>query len=248
MLNRKFQKWPIALLPLLFIFGYSSAQAQSGLIREYYACNYLEGKDIDDLMAARDYMLERIGDEYEGATFLWTPIKTNNDFDFLWFNQFENLNQWGTGLQSLWNTPRYLDVLGRFEAMSNCVSGMVNHVSTFEGGSFQVQGGPAVVVSYACTLKDGADLAGVNQALQHFKQVVGQMGTHSNFNAFMQTPFVSSSGRDVFYFGVYPDLEAYAAGTTALQNSSDYAEVTAHFARLQRCDISLWEGRPIVQP
>ena len=249
MLFRKIPKWLIVLLPLLFLFGHSNAQSQSGMIREYYACNYLEGKDINDLMAARDYMVEQIGGNYEGTTFLWTPIKANNDFDFLWFNQYTNLSQWGSEIQALWNTPVYLDVIQRFESMSNCVTGMVTHVPIFEGGAFQVANNSgAIVESFACTLKDGGDLAGVNSAVEHWRQVVTGLGAHSNYNAFMQIPFVSSAGRDVFYFGVYPDFEAYAAGTTTLQNSSDHTDVLALFARQHRCDSSLWEGRPIVQP
>ena len=77
---------------------------------------------------------------------------------------------------------------------------------------------------------------------------MGQLGTHSNFNAFMQIPLVSQSGRQVFFFGVYPSFTEYARGTSILNASSEYAAVLAHFGNELLCDTSLWEGRPIIQP
>ena len=246
----KFSLLFILSLPLVSLSGAAQAQTgQAGMVREYFACNYLPGKDMDDLMAARDFMVEQLGDDLATTSFLWTPIMTDNQFDFLWFNQYDRVTDWGSGLQSLWGTARYEHIMQRFESMSDCVTGLVTHTPMFAGGSFQVTGSAAVVISFACNLKPGAQMSGVNDAVQHYTRVMsGMRSTHGNFNSFMQVPLVSSAGRDVFFFGVYPDLEAYAAGTAALQNSSEYAAVQAHFGQLQRCDTSLWEGRPIVQP
>lgn len=236
----------------LFVFGLlfsSMTLAQGTMIREFFACNYLEGKDLDDLMAARDYAVERMGDDWNATTFLWTPVMTDNELDFLWFNQYDSMEDWGNDMQGLWNTPRYNDIIGRFNSMSSCVSGIVTHNPMYQGGSFQpASDGNPVVVSFACSLRDGGTMQEVNSAVQHYQRVMNQLGTHSNFNSFMQTPVISSSGRDVYFFGVYPSFQAYARGTATLTNSTDYASVSAHFQSQLQCATSLWEGRVIVQP
>lgn len=244
---RKFLSMVLAMSGLLFSVQLS-AQTQTGLIREYYVCNYLAGKDLGSLMAARDAAVEVMGEQIEATSFLWTPIKTNGESDFVWFNQWENLNAWGNWNQNYYRDRTYNELMENFTDMSKCGSGIMHHVPIWQGGEFQVTTGPATVVAYTCNFLPGGTMAEVNAAAGHLSQVLMSLGNHQNFNVFMHVPLVNNTGRDVFIFGVYPSISEYAQGVSILQNSSEYAAVVAHFQSQVRCDTSLWDGQMVIQP
>ena len=70
-----------------------AAAADAPMVRDVFACTFNDGKDMGDLMAARDFYLkqmEKAGQE-PAMAFVWTPIKANVAVDFFWANNNENL-------------------------------------------------------------------------------------------------------------------------------------------------------------
>jgi hypothetical protein len=239
-----------AILALIVALGmsFSVQAAETGLVREYYACNYFEGKDIDDLMSATEYLVEQIDalGINSGNTYLWTPYKTNNDFDFIWFNEYENLNVYGRQADIYDSSDRGAAAQARFDDIVLCTTGLVSHTQFWDGGSLQVTNPPALVDSAACNLKPGKTMAEVGQAVDHYVRVLEESGDFGAYTAFMQTPIISSAGRDVFFFGVYNDVSDFAAGGTIMQTTEDGNAVGAHFLDLLSCDTSLWNAQIII--
>ena len=238
----------LAVLVTVMLLNVSTQAAETGEIREFFACNYLEGKDIDDLMSARDFLVEQfdeLGVDY-GNTILWTPYKTNNELDFLWFNNYANLNQYGSQSEIFDDSLQGQHALQRFNNIVLCTSGLVTQEQIYDGGSPPVTSPSAMVFSAACTLRPGKTMADVTPAVNHYVQVLDDLGTHSAYVAYMQTPIISSAGRDVYFYGVYDSIAAYAARNTELLTSEGGVAVGAHFNEVLACETALWNGEIII--
>ena len=99
------KKFVYLLMSATLFWACCASAAETGPVREFYACNYQEGKGFDDLMSVRDLLVEEIAkigsaDLSNTVTFLWTPYKTATDWDFLWFNLHENMNAMGRALDA----------------------------------------------------------------------------------------------------------------------------------------------------
>ncbi len=224
------------------------AQAQgSGMVREVFACNFLEGSDMDDLTAATDYMLEHLemGGLPTVTTFVWTPLKSNNEYDFLWFNQFESLQQFGTLFDQYMNDPHGQMIEARFNTIVECSSGLVSHTQIYDGGSLTVNP-PAFIAASACRLKAGHSLDEVAAVVGRFTDLIADLGSHSASTGFMQIPLVSSAGMDVYFYAVFDDAAAWGAADGAVQAAPQAAAIGADFNNLVRCNTSLWQGQNIV--
>ncbi len=244
-------KKSVALLCLLvpLIFASTTAQGQgTGMVREVYACNYFEGKDRSDLMAARDYMIEHseMGDLALVPTFLWEPLKTDNELDFLWFNEFESIEQFGQEFDEYLASPHGQMIQARFDEIVDCGTGLVTHTQIHDGGNLTVNP-PAFVSSAACRLRGNHSLEEVTAAVGRFTDLIDDIGSHSESTVFMQIPLVSSTGMDVYFFAVFDDASAWAAADAAVAGSSRGAVIGAEFQSLMRCNTSLWTADIIVQ-
>ena len=230
---------------LLSSFG---AQAQ-GMVREFYACNFINGADMDDLMEARDYMLQHLemGGIDPVTTFLWTPLKTNNQLDFLWFNQYDSLDEFGVGHDEFLANSHGQMVQARFDGIVECVTGLVTHQEIYTGGEFAPAGQSAIVNSSACQLKEGKSVAEVVEVVGRFTDMIDNLGSHDKSNGFMQTPVVSSSGMDIYFFTVFANLADWSAAESEMRRGPQSQAIGEAFNDLVRCNTSLWQARPIVQ-
>ena len=76
------------------VFAIATSWSAQADVREVFICNYLDGKDMGDMMSARDYYLKqakKAGIDIPNS-FVWTPYKTSSSTsDLLWFSNYENL-------------------------------------------------------------------------------------------------------------------------------------------------------------
>ena len=230
---------------LLCSFG---AQAQ-GMVREFFACNFTNDANMDDLMEARDYMLEHLemGGIDPATAFLWTPLKTNNEVDFLWFNQYESLNAFGAEQDDYLTNVHGQMVQNRFDGINECVSGIVTHQPLYTGGEFNPGDQSVIVNSSACQLKEGKSMAQVTDVIGSFTDMIEDLGSHDKSNGFMQTPLISSSGMDVYFFTVFGNLADWSAAESAMGAAPQAQAIGAAFNDLVSCNTSLWQAQVIVQ-
>ena len=55
------KKFAFAMISGLVLLSCGTNAAETGLVREFYACNFKEGKGMADLEGARDVLLEQVG-------------------------------------------------------------------------------------------------------------------------------------------------------------------------------------------
>jgi hypothetical protein len=248
--------WPRFLIFLLVVGCGSQVQvassAETGTVRQTFACQFVNGAGMDELLAARDNMVDKIP-SIEGVNavpaFVWTPFKGNFDYDVLWFDQFENLNHWGAD-QDAWNaSPIAAQVDAVFNEVIDCSSGISVRQVAYEGGEpLEANDPPALISSSACTLNEGKNINDVHAALQVVKTTLDGLGTHKTFVAYMNTPITNSSAIDMYFYGVHPDVSTYTARSTAIQTSDAGQAMAAAFAEVLSCRNSLWYGQPVVTP
>ena len=85
---------------ITMFLSFAANAADTGPVREFYACNFQDGKGMDDLMAIRDVIAQEIENSNDAdlsnqISILWTPVKTNGQIDFLWFDMHASLNAMG---------------------------------------------------------------------------------------------------------------------------------------------------------
>ena len=246
-------KFVCLVLSASLFWAFGASAAETGPVREYYACNFKDGKGVDDLLAARDRLVEEIAkigsaDLSNQVSFLWTPIKGSTGYDFIWFDMAENMNAMGRAFDAFGNSgaPAVMDPI--FQSLSECSStGIVTHDQIFEATEDFGGEGPIVVESFACNFHPGKGVADARAAVETWQKAVEGLGIYQSYSAFMQTPVISGTGRDLYYFAVHANMTDYAARTSAYRSSKAGMAADAGFDDVQRCDSSLWNGQIIIQ-
>jgi hypothetical protein len=80
-----------------------------------------------------------------------------------------------------------------------------------------------------------------------FTDMIDDLGSHDKSNGFMQTPLISSSGMDVYFFTVFGNLADWSAAESAMRAAPQAQAIGAAFNDLVSCNTSLWQGQVIVQ-
>lgn len=236
----------LATIGLVSLTGAAQA-AETGPVREVYACNFKEGSDMDDLMSARDFYLKQM--EKAGITadpaFVWTPIAGTPDWDFIWFNNLSNLNAFGQGFDKYEASPEGQAAAARFNSVARCDMSLATHQQFFDGGEFGATE-RAVISSSACRLRHGQTMQNMQDLITHLKGVLADSDLHKSFLAYMNVPMVSTTDADLFLYGVHENMADYAARTTEISTADSWGMLRRHFAQVLDCKASLWWGEPVV--
>jgi NifU-like protein involved in Fe-S cluster formation len=238
---------------VLAAFSMAAVAAESVPVREFYACNLQPGKTMDDVMAIRDALeevIEEAGDEdlSNRVSFLWTPVKTNGEIDFLWFDMHADMNAMARA-DAAFEAAGGPDVIGQMAAETvDCGSGIVTHETIAQGSvPFAANGeGPALVQSFVCTLHPGKTLDDARGAVKNWQKVIADLGGYDNYAAYLQTPVISSSSADLYYFEVHQNLQDLARRFTAYGNSKAGQDADRRFNSVHRCNAALWAGEVII--
>lgn len=252
--SRPVRSW-LRSFAFLFVVGcgstveVASSAVETGLVRQVFACHFVNGSDLDDLMAARDNMLAKLPEIGVSPVpaFVWTPFKGNFDYDVLWFDNFENLNAWGADWDIWAASPAAAEVDAAFDAVTDCQSALTLRETVYEGPEPLAVDPPGLISSTACRLNEGKNINDVRDVLAALKTTLDGLGTHDSFVAYMNTPITNASDIDLYFYGVHPDVSTYAARTTALRTSDAGRALGARFQEVLDCQNSLWYGQPVVQ-
>ena len=251
------KKFAFAMISGLVLLSCGTNAAETGLVREFYACHFKEGKGMADLEGARDVLLEQFGkmgstDLDDMISFVWTPFMGGAQIDFLWFNMNQNLNAWGRATDAYNGSEHSAAAQAAFDEMSECVnSGVAMAEVIYDGGELQASaiaqaGGAAFIEAFNCTLRPGKTVADARAAVENWQGVIKDLGMYDSYLAYMMTPLVASGTTDVFYFAAHPDATSYAARQTAYLTSDAGAAADARFNEVHRCTASLWHGHPYI--
>lgn len=227
----------------------TAGAAETGPVREVFACAFTGDSDLNDLMSARDYyvdQLDRAGIEPSDA-FVWTPIAgVPAGVDFLWFNNQPNLNAFGRSFDEYYGSTAGQAADKRFATVADCSMSLSMRQQIHDGGALEVEDNSAIIGASACQLRDGQTMAHVQDLITHLRGVLEQSDIHDSFLAFMEVPTVDTADADLYLYGVHENMSDYAARTTAVQTADSWAMLRRHFAQVLDCSSSLWNGMVVV--
>ncbi len=220
-------------------------------VREVYICNYADGKDMDDLMSARDFYVkeaEKAG--LEAATaFVWTPVKVVGDKvpDVLWFNNYEDEIAFAKQSDAFAASAPMEKVNERFNSVMNCNSAIASREVVYSSGEVTGSNPPAIIVSTACMVHPDVSAENLEDLWGHVRGVLGSIDAYKNHLLYRTTP--TTSGRnspDLRLYSVNSNMTDWASKRAAFQASEATPMLMRHFQSTLDCTTSLWTGQRVV--
>ena len=245
------------MLPLLLIlslaFGGPLLAEETPMIGEVFLCKFHDGKDWNDLDVAIDVYNEAVrqaGIEPINE-FVWRPFRGQSEFDFLWTAYSDNLNAWGRGVTGYRASPAGAVADAMFASMSSCDSVMTFVEQIYDSEAVAAAnreaGQELVIEAYVCSFRDGKTQADLQAAVDAWHAYVTDLGLP--MDVYRRDPlFGTLPDTDVAFMGVHPDIQTFAATSTAYNTDPRGAEVQAGFGVVQRCGSSLWMSRQVSPP
>jgi hypothetical protein len=232
------------------VFAISISMPLQADVREVFVCNYLDGKDIADVMSARDFYLKQAKKAGIEApeSFVWTPYKANVDFDLLWFSNHESMASFAAQADAGAASPEMTAVQARFETVIKCDSALGMRNVIFDGGELAVTP-PAIITSNACMLNPGVTSDDLEDLWGHVRQVLSGMDEYKNGIFYSYTPVTTDQNTpDLFLYGVNDTVTDWANKRGAFAGSEAGAALGRHFQAVMDCDTSMWFGQRVVPP
>lgn len=227
--------------------------ADAPIVREVFTCSFHDGKDMGDLMTARDFYLKQMekAGQKPGEAFVWTPFKAPVDFDFLWFNSQGSLPDYAEGADAFNESAEGQAAMERFATVASCTSSLAMRRQIYQADGELTPGvSGAVINSLACNYRRGhgpddlADLTG------HVAGVINSLGLNDGSAGYVSVPTVGvgPDTRDVYFYGVSSSMKAWAKRTMTFQAAEGYASMSRHFQTILDCSNAMFLGQRVVPP
>lgn len=240
---------PAVLAMATMLAGSIAHAAETGEVRQVYACNYINGADRDDLMSARDNLVKQLDKlDIKLNTYLWTPLTGGNgEIDLLWQNHYENLNAFGAVSDKYSRSSEGQSAQAKFDAIIDCTSSLNARQEFFNGGGEMGVSPPVTISVSSCKLNHGQTMdANVPDLISHIQDTLANTAEYKSFLGYMTVPMVSATDVDLRFIGVYNSTSDYTAATTALRSSDAGQMLGRHFRAVVDCKNSLWNGERII--
>ena len=227
--------------------------ADAPIVRDVFTCSFNEGKDMGDLMAARDYYLrqmEKAGQEPSMA-FVWTPIKAGAGFDFIWANNHENMLAYAEATDAFNNSADTVAAMERFETVASCTSNLAMRWQTYQAqGELALGDNGAVINAFACNYRRGHGSGDLEDVRDHIGRVLGSLDVADGAIGYASVPTVGAGpdSADVYFYGVNSSLTHWAKRTAALEASEGMPSLMRHLQTVMECNGALFYGLRMVPP
>lgn len=240
-----------AIFAAFLVFAISTSLSVQADVREVFICNYLDGKDMGDMMSARDYYLKqakKAGIDVPNS-FVWTPYKTNSSTsDLLWFSNYENLAAFAATADAQAASAEMAEVQAGFDSVVKCTSALGTRNLIFDGGGLDLTP-PVIITSSTCNLNPGVGAADLEDLWGHVRGTLGDMDEYKNGTFYSYTPITTSSTTpDLFLYGVNDTVTDWANKRAAFGASKAGASLGRHFQAVMECNNSLWRGQQVIPP
>ena len=217
---------------------------------QVFLCNFLDGKDIDDVDEATEFFKKQIekidsADLNAYQAFLWEPYVGRTDYDFLWFGAHANLNALARAQSALEGSKEGQAASEEFDDIVKCSSAIALTEVIYDGEGEPVSDGQALIESYVCQLREGKTVADARAVVKDWSALMATLPTTGSMTALMRVPLIANTPTDIAYVLVHDDLEQFGQRTTAYQNGGG-RELDARFNGVHNCESGLWKGRQVV--
>ena len=250
----------IVLIIGAFVLGLSGFSAWAAdappppLMAETWGCSYKPGKDIDDLLKARDNLLkqaEKAGIDLP-PSYMWSLIKGNVSYDTVWLNVHQNLGAFGANNDAWAASGLGEEVLERFYDVSDCSTGMAGFYPIFqkEGFTPPEQGSTRVVATLGCTFNHGVDIDHMPDLANHMSETMASMGDAAPMVAVGLRPFTARppGSPDVILVSAFNSMSGWTNYVDQLFSTPAGETLRNHMDLILDCDVALWGSQTMVAP
>ena len=245
----------LALLTFAFAgvvsIGANAEEAQPPGVLETWTCSYNEGKDIDDVLAARDYYVKQAAkaDVDIGPAYLWSLIKGDLPFDIVWLAPHQNLAAYAASSDAQAAADELSDVTARFYSAATCSPGLGTTRSVFERDVPDRGDAPAIVTAFACGVRQGVAPVGMVDLEGHIAGVLGGMEDNAPIAVFSLTPTTGGANTpDWLLFSVFDNMTSWASFVDGLFSSDAGQQLVRHVGAVVDCDQAIWSSQRTIAP
>jgi hypothetical protein len=234
----------------MFAMSANAEEAPSWGAMETFACNYNDGKDRDDLLAARDYYVKQAAKAGVklAPSYLWSAFKGNTP-DIVWLTPHVGGLTAFAKQAADENVPELSGVSARFDAVGECTAGLSAVRTLFQGSTPLNEDSPTTFVNTnRCSFQAGHGPSSLPGLRAHINDALGRASEFNAFVAYIGFPTTRSQGDpDLYIFGVNNDIQEWAAGQQAFVTSPDLQALGRHFDTVLECDSALWIGEQVIE-
>ncbi|MCZ6460402.1 MAG: hypothetical protein O6766_13700 [Gammaproteobacteria bacterium] len=240
----------------LLSFLVCTVQAQETDVLQLFACNFAEGKNVENLWETIDTLKSldsgAASDEAAGS-FIWLPFRSGMGYDYIWGILNSDLKSMARGEEAFVSSGNARIMGPRFAALGDCISSinLTEPIKTGVIGTGEDRNSDAVVETFTCNHINGADMDDVRKATDFWKTQIDKMGSAAfeSYDAVLMLPFRGGSGDwDWAWIGASPNLMNFAETSEDYLASAGGAAADARFAAISRCKSALWQGYWINTP
>lgn len=239
-------------LPLLIMTSFAAHSAEmppAPGVLDSYQCVFKPGKDMQDLMAARDFYVKQAAkaDYTTPPAYIWQLAKGDAPVDIVWFDLHANLAAFAASADAAAESAEMTTANERFESVITCQSG-IGTVQTIQQRS-EVGDGTAFISSSACMLNHGQSQQDVSDLVMHIAGVAEQMGDKAPNASYLGTPITSGPNTPDFYvFSANESVTAWSEFVTELRTTPAGQMLGRHFNKVFDCSSSMWTGQWAINP
>lgn len=221
-------------------------------IGETYACTYKEGKDFDDKLKVRDYMVAQMekAELTKVPGYHMTQIKGMAPVDTLWMDVHPNLAAFGANSDAWDASGIGAGVEERFDAVEDCIPGLsaLRAIHQQEDDDNESDD-PNLAVTLACNFIHGKGPEHMDELVNHMGNVMAGMGADAPGFAYLRTPITRGQDfPDLFLSSVFDDMTHWTRYVGQLFTTDAGSSMRSHMDMVVDCNISMWRTEQVVTP
>lgn len=222
------------------------------LVAEVWTCSYNDGKDVDDLFKARDFLVSQA--DKTGLklppSFLWSVMKGDAPIDYVWFNVHPNIETFGDSYDALLASGISAAVSKRFSSVADCVAGLATAQMIFAQGNpaASVPDGPAFLAAHSCRYNDGASRKSLADLIGHMNAFMTSLGDSAPAFSTVMEPYTRSAANtpEVTLYSGYAKAAGWSKYVKALTNTKSGQDLQNHTNEILDCDLTIWSSQRMI--
>ena len=216
-------------------------------IMESFLCEWQPGKDMDDLMAARDNYVKGAakGGYQTPMAYVWNQYRGTVPIQVIWHSVYPNMANWAEVSDAGVGNDALNNALSRFESVIDCtaVLGTVRPLHTRE---VEPQDS-TFVVSRACNVKDGFTNEDMRDYDGHIAQYFGSLGDKGPIATYVNQPITAGPGSpDGYLFSVFKSAAHWNTFINELYTTDAGGQFLRHDRAKVECSLSIWGSQMVV--
>jgi len=217
--------------------------AETSPVVEAYSCNYLKGKNQEDLNSAVKFWqkgIDKLNSKAMNSYFasILTPLYATTDADFHWLGSNVNLNTWAAGNSDYTNSKFGASADAKFTKMSKCTSNLFFSSALYTGLTPTKNSAGAVMMTAACKLKEDATMKDAQAG--EAARIKEMTANKALVSVYKLTPYIANTPYDIVYLVVHSDLTAFAKAGTMQMTSKNWQVSSQKFASAMQCETALY--------